>query len=96
MPRAELEFLIGEEWGKVLESHTAFRHLRIQAVDADHLVHREELIRLRVDAYRALDRVAGLEAVLTHLIFADIDVVRARQVVVVRRAQETVSVRCAF
>ena len=49
--RAEFEFLIGEEWGEVLECHTALGQLRRQAVDADHLVHWEELVRLRVDAY---------------------------------------------
>ena len=96
MTRAELELLVREEWCKVLKRDAVLRHLRRQTVDANDLVHREELLRLRVDANGAFDGVAGLEAVLTHLVFAHIDIVRAGEVVIVRRAKESVTVRRTF
>ena len=96
MTRTEFEFLIREERREVLESDTSLSEFRRQTVDADDLVHREELIRLRVHANRALYGVAGFEAVLTHLILAHIYIVRAWQVVIIRRAKESVSVRSYF
>ena len=71
----KLELMVGEERNQVLKRHAMFGHLGCEAIDADHLVHREEFIRLRVDADGALDGVAGFEAVLTHLVFAHIDIV---------------------
>ena len=96
MPRAEFEFLIGEEWGEVLKRHAFLRQFGTKTVDADHFVHREKFLRLRVQTDGALYRVTRFETVLAHLVFADIDIVRRGEVVVVRRTQKTVSVRRAF
>ena len=43
-----------------------------------------------------LDGVAGLETILTYLLFAHIYIIRAWQVVIVCRAQESVAVRSTF
>ena len=83
LARAQTEFLVREEWGEVLESDTLFSHFGSQTVDTDHSIHREELVRLGVDAYRTLHGVSGLQSVLANLVFAHIHIIRAGQVVVV-------------
>ena len=96
MTGTEFEFLVREEWSKVLEGDTVLCQFRCQPVDADYLVHREEFLRLRVHANRAFHSVSRFQAVLAHLVFAHIDIVRTGQVVIVCRAKESVSVWSAF
>ncbi len=94
--RTEFELLVREQRDEVLKGHTLLGFLRCQTVDTDHFVHREELLRLRVDADRAFYGVARLQAILTHLLLAHVHIVRTTQVVVVGRTQESVSVRRAL
>ena len=70
---AEVEFLVGEEGGEVLEGGAVAYHLRIEVVDALDGAHREVFVSgyLYVAAYD----VAGLESVLPDLLVGDEDIV---------------------
>ena len=72
---AQREFLVREEWGKVLECDTFLYLFRVKSIDTNHFVHREVLIAISICAKRTFNGVTGFEAVLSYLLLADIDVV---------------------
>ncbi len=48
MTGAEFEFLIREEWGKVLKGDTSFDYFGIEAIDTDHFLHGEIFLTIAV------------------------------------------------
>ncbi len=69
--------------------HLVLSGLRILEIDGGNLEQGEVALAVLGRADRAFHRVAGPEAEAADLRRADVDVVRARQVVGFRRAQET-------
>ena len=82
--------MVGEERCQILKRHTFSRLLGQQTIDADNLRHGEETLIILRRTHGALHRVTGLECILADLLLGDIYIVRRRQVVIIRRTEETV------
>ena len=93
---AELEFLIWEERGKVLERDTLFRQGRGYTIDTKHLFHWEILIGVTWWTDSTFHGVASLQTVLANLLLRYVYIVWRRDVVVVSASQKSVAVRSAL
>ena len=91
--RLELEPLLRIERREVLEEQLVARLLGLLEVDGLDLDEREVALAFLRRTNLTGDRVAGLQVELANLRRRDVDVVGARQVVVVGRAQESEPVR---
>ena len=87
-----LQPLVGIERRQVVEVDLVARLVRILEIDRVDLEQREVALALLRAADLAFDRVAGAQAEPPDLRGRDVDVVRARQVVRFRRAQEAEAV----
>ena len=87
-----LDAFLGIKRRQVVEEDLVARLLGRLEVDGFDLDQREVLFSLVRGTDVAADRVAGLEIELANLRRRDVDVVRAGEIVVVRRAQEAVAV----
>ena len=83
----QIEGLLREEGSQVFERHPVAHPRGIAAIDLEHLHHRVVLVSLARRADGADDIVARLQTGRLDLAVADIDIVRAVQVVVVGAAQ---------
>ncbi len=89
----KVQFLVGVEGREILERNTVLRHRRLVIVDQFDSQHGEEAFALFGAPYLAVDSVAGLEVKEPYLGGGDVDVVGAREIGVLGRAQEAVAVR---
>ena len=92
----ECELLIGEEWRQVLKSHTVAHLLRQTSVDGVHRVHGEVFLVVMWRTNGTIYHIARLQSVALNLLRTYVDIVGRRQVVIVARAQETVTVLQQF
>ena len=92
----ELQALVGIERRQVVEEDLVARFLGRLEVDGVHLDQREVALAFLGRADLAGDGVAGAQVEAADLRGRDVDVVRARQVIVLRRAQEAEPVGQAF
>ena len=81
---------------QVVEKYLAARDFRVFEVDRFDLDEREVALAILGRANLAGNGIAGAEVELANLRRRDVDVVRAREIVVFRRAQEAEAVRQAF
>ena len=81
---------------QVFECHTAAHLVRFFEVHAVNAAHREVLILFARRADETFDRIANLEVEFTDKVLAHIDVVRAGLVVLIRHAEESVTLRRDF
>ncbi len=91
-----LELFIGIERRQIVEMDLVARLVRAFEIDGRNLEKREIAFAVLRTADFALDRVARAEREAADLRGRDIDVVRARQVVRLRRAQEAETIRQHF
>ena len=91
--RLEPQALLRIERRQVLEEELVARLIGRLEVDRFDLDQREVALAVLRRPHLAGDRVAGLQVELANLRRRDVDVVRARQIVVVGRAQEAEAVR---
>ena len=90
--RFQLQALLRIQRRQVVEQDLVARFFRRFEVDRFNLDQREIFFAFVRRTHLAADGVAGLEVELADLRGRDVDVVRAGQVVVVRRAQKAVAV----
>ena len=92
----EVELLFRVERGEVVEVHAVARGFRIVEVDAVDLEQREVPLAVLGRTNLPLDGVAGAQRETANLARRDVDVVGARQVVGLRRAEEAEAVLEVF
>ena len=92
----ELDLLFGIERRQIVEIDPVAQPVGLLEIDAVDLEQREIALAVARRADLALDRVAGAQAEAPHLVRADIDVVRAGQVIRLGRAQKAEAVRQHF
>ena len=87
-PGGDVELLLGEEGGEVLEGDAVAHCDRVLAVYTEHFAEGKVLIAVagRIDG--AFHHIAGLECILLYVVLRHVDVVGAGQVVVIGGTEE--------
>ena len=89
----QIQFLLGVEGGQVVEEDLVARRLRALEVDLVHLEEGEVLLPLLGGPDLAGNRIPRPQTETADLRRGDVDVVRAREVVVIDRAEKSETVR---
>ena len=92
----EVDLFFRVNRGQVFECHAATHLVRFFKVHAVNAAHREVLILFARSAHKAFNRIANLEVELTNKVLAHVNVVRAGLVVLIRHAEEPVTLRSDF
>ena len=79
----EIEFLVWEEWGEVLESYTVAYLSGVSAIYLVYACEREVLLTIVWRTHMALHHITCFQTVAFHLLHGHIHVIGRREIVVV-------------